>query len=558
MLTELRIKDFAIIDSLSLSLAEGFNVLSGETGAGKSIIVGALGLLLGERASSDQVRAGSDKAVVEGTFDASSARALQQSLRDQGISIEDDFITLRREILASGRGRAWINGFAVNNSVLSAAGRQLASIHGQHEAQSLLDADSQRDVLDEYAMARDHAAAVAELHARLSQIEKAVTAVAARRSNSGKRIDYLRHMVAELRAVKLVEGEEERLDEEASRLEHAVELTALATEGLESLNDDDRGVLDALKRIRRNLDSLARIDSGARKLSESLDSAEVVLAELSRDLNEYADRIEVDPERLMRVNERRSVLFQIARKHGGSIREALLALDAAEKELGLLESSSDDLAALEAERLTVLRARDAAAEQLTAKRTAGALKLEKKVSAMLPSLGMPGGRVRIVVSPLGETGSTGADAVNFLVQLNVGHDPRELAKTASGGELSRIMLAIKSILANLDKVPSLVFDEVDAGIGGEVALQVGDALRALAKHHQVLVITHLPQIAARAHRHLIVRKLERRGIATADVEIVEGGARVAEITRMLSGDSSSKTGREHALELLESASEQKR
>jgi DNA repair protein RecN (Recombination protein N) len=550
MLLELRVRDFAIIDDLSLSLAPGFNVLSGETGAGKSIIVGALGLLLGDRGRPDQVRTGSERAQVEATFDASGVPDVLTALREQGIDGDDGLVFMRREVQAGGRSRAWINGSAVNVAALASVGRQLASIHGQHEAQSLLDPASQREVLDRFAGATQSALAVARTYQRLVDLRHKLADARGRRDELARKADYLRHVVGELASAKLVAGEEARLDEEASRLEHAEQLTSLASSALNVIGGDDGSISEQLSRVRKAVDAIERIDPSAARLREVVEGAEVVISELARDLSAYSNGIDIDPHRLSRINERRSVIFRLARKYGGSVESALDLLASARQELTRLDDSEGDIAGLEAEASGLDGTLRKEAAALTQVRRAGASRLSREVSALLPPLGMPAARFEVRVSEAKAITASGADDVTFMAQLNVGHGARELARVASGGELSRTMLALKTVLADLDGIPFLVFDEVDAGIGGEVALHVGDALRALARHHQIIVITHLPQIAARAHRHLTVRKLERGGAATAVVEPVEGKDREEEITRMLSGDARSRTGRVHARELL--------
>jgi DNA repair protein RecN (Recombination protein N) len=551
MLTRLRIRDFAIIDDLSVELAPGFNVLSGETGAGKSIVVGALGLLLGDRGRSDTVRTGSERAIVEGIFTRPVSNDLAAILGAQGIDSGNDEIVLRREVQSEGRGRAWINGYSVSIASLAAVGRALTAIHGQHEAQTLLDSDSQREMLDVFGNTGPQAGIAEDLFELLRESEAELAHLGGTRARAGARANELRSVVAELEPADLRAGEEENLDAEASRLEHAVELQELAGESLSVLSDEDSGAVQRVARAQRTLDSIARLDTNAAPLQLSAENLRIVLAELQRDLESYASRIDVDPLRLAEVNERRSELFRLRRKYGGDVAELISTLHDARKEVAVLEGADHDEAAVAA-RVAELRASfREACEKLSQLRRAAAVAFEERVNRILPALGMEGATLHVDVSAVPEAGATGADRVTLLATLNIGHDRRELSRIASGGELSRVMLAIKSVLAELDGVPTLVFDEVDAGIGGQIALQVGNALRELASHHQILVITHLPQIAARAHRQFIVRKQERDGVARADITAADGADRVAEIARMLAGDPESRTGKKHALELLE-------
>lgn len=552
MLVRLRITNFAIIDSVVLPLGPGLNVLSGETGAGKSIIVGALGLLTGERASADVVRTGADKAVVEGEFDASACRAAREALDAHGLDAEG-LVVLRREVGANGRGRAWVNGTAVAAGMLATIGRLLVNIHGQHDAQALLDESSQREMLDRFAGATDIAHAVAQAHAELARTSDALRERITRRDDAARRADYLRHVADEVAAARLKEGEEEELASEAARLTHAEELRTLAAGLAEALTGDDAAAGPVLGRQQRALAAMTRLDPGAGRLQELLDAAYYAVDELAREVGAYADGISHDPERLADVERRRDVIHRIVRKHGGTVASALEAGRAARAELDALDTAAHDVAELER---AVAEAGDAlarSARALTAKRKAAAERLAREVEAALPALGMPDGRFTVSLVPLPAIGATGAEAVEYRVTLNLGHDARPLARVASGGELSRVMLALKTILADVDEVPTLVFDEVDAGIGGAVGTMVGDAMRAVAARHQVFAITHLAQIAARAEHHVVVTKAARGGVTSADVRVVAEGDRVSEVARMLGGEAESQASQAHARELIDAA-----
>jgi DNA repair protein RecN (Recombination protein N) len=549
MLSELRIRNFAIIEALSLRLERGFNVLTGETGAGKSIIVGALGLLLGDRASAEMIRTGADRATVEGTFEIDERPEILALLDQHGIDVEESVVVLRREVTA-GRARAWINGTPVNASVLAEVGRALVNIHGQHEAQTLLDSSSQRQILDAFAGAESDAAAVSRAHGELNAIVREIADLTKRRADAERRADYLRHVVREIGDAKLVEGEDVRLEDEARRLENADELRALAAALASALDGDDDAVLHRLGAISRQLASIQRIDPTLSRLQDMFDSAFFAIEALARDLSEYEASVDLDPARLEEVRRRRDLLFRITKKYGGSIAEAIRTGAEARAELELVDSGGLDLRELQSRERSARTALESAAKALTTKRNSGAEHLARAVDDVLPALGMPAGHLTVSLNRLAQIGEHGAEDVEFRVALNVGHDARALSRVASGGELSRVMLALKTILARLDRVPTLVFDEVDAGIGGRVGLQVGDTLRRVAGHHQVFAITHLPQIAARAHYHIVVSKGARGGVTTADVAIVADDERVVEVARMLGGDAESATSRAHATELL--------
>lgn len=553
MLTELRIRNFAIIDALALPLAPGFNVLTGETGAGKSIIVGALGLLLGERASADLIRTGADKATVEGVFDITGRAELASLLDERGIDVEEHTIILRREIAGTGRARAWINSTTTTAGVLAEVGRMVVNLHGQHEAQALLDEESQRRILDEFGDAGGSAAAVRTAFDALSAVAREMSSLASRRAEAERRADYLRHVAREIEDAKLQAGEETSLEEEARRLEHADELRTLSDGVAGTLDGDEGAVLETLGSVQRALASIVRIDPALSRLQELYDNGYYALEELARELVEYGRSVELDPQRLDQVQRRRDVVYKLTKKYGPALADVIEAGRRARAELDLVDTAELDMRQLEARQMELREELFAAARKLTELRCAAAERLARAVTEVLPELGMPDGQFSASLRPRSEIGSTGAEDVEFRVALNVGHDARPLARVASGGELSRVMLALKTILTRLDRVPTLVFDEVDAGIGGRVGLQVGDTMRRVASHHQVLAISHLPQIAARAHHHIVVTKGARGGVTTADTHVVQGEERVTEIARMLGGDPDSEVSRAHARELIESA-----
>jgi DNA repair protein RecN (Recombination protein N) len=531
-------------------------VLSGETGAGKSIIVGALGLLLGERASADLIRTGADKATVEGVFDITANPEVAELLDQRGIDADELLVVLKREVAAAGRARAWVNGTPVSAGLLAEIGRRLVNLHGQHEAQTLLDADSQRDILDAFAGATGLADQVSDAHAAWGAVRREIADLQRRRAEAERRADYLRHVVKEIDEARLADAEEDtRLEEEARRLEHAEELRSVAGGIVEALNgdEDEEAVLHRLGAAERQLAALQRIDPTLERLQELYDTAFYNLEALSRELEDYARVVELDPERLEEVRRRRDLLFRLTRKYGPTLADAIEAGRRARAELDLVDSAGFDLRQLEAREREARARVETLAAQLTQRRSDAAARLGAAVGENLPALGMPDGRFTTRLVPLPETTANGAEAVEFCVALNVGHEARLLARVASGGELSRVTLALKTILARLDRVPTLVFDEVDAGIGGRVGLQVGETLRGVAAYHQVFAITHLPQIAARAHHHILVSKGARGGVTTADVAVLDGDERVAEVARMLGGDPESDTSRAHARELLETA-----
>jgi DNA repair protein RecN (Recombination protein N) len=556
MLTELRVRDLATIADVTLHLGPGLNVLTGETGAGKSMLVDALALLLGERAASGNVRPGASKAIVEGAFDGIDAQA-RREIDALGLDLEDGRAIVRREVSAEGRSRAWVNGSPTTAAVLGQLGALLVDLHGQHETQSLLHADAQRDILDAFAHAEAERDAVAAAFGALASLRAEEASLAARRDEVRRRADYLRHVVGEIEQARLRVGEDEALQTEARRLSQAGALGELAQRMADALEGDQGNALGALGVADRALGALEKVDPTVAGWREMLDTAYTNLAELARLAAAYADEVEEDPERLAEVERRRDLIMKLTGKYGPTIETVLATRDESAAELDLLDTADVDLRALAARRIAAAAALRAAAAALTAKRADAADRLARGVNRLLPDLGIPGGKLLVAFASLSEPASHGQESVHFEVRLNVGLEAKPLARVASGGELSRLMLALKVVLARHDAIATLVFDEVDQGIGGEVGAQVGAALAEVAERHQVLVITHLPQIAARADRHLMVSKEPRGGIATSDVQPIHGEDRVGEIARML-GDAEGDAARRHAQALLRRERESRR
>ena len=551
MLTELRVRDLAVIADVTLPLQPGFNVLTGETGAGKSMLVDALALLLGERASSDVVRPGSEKTVVEGAFELSPSASvrLRPPLTDLGIETPDGLLVIKREVYPEGRSRAWVNGSPTTVGVLAQLGALLVDLHGRHETQSLLRGDAQRDILDAYGDAAVEAVAVRDASTRLRALERRESELHDRQDEVRRKADYLRHVVEEITRAAPKAGEDEALEVEAKRLTHADELGRLSRELEQTLETAGLG------RAGKLLGSLERLDGSVAKWRELLDAVFANVAELTTAVRDYAAEIEADPGRLTTVEQRRDLLYRLQQKYGPSPPDVLATRDTSAKELELLDTADLDLRSIAEERETAARDFQRACAALTGKRQTGARRLEEAVNELLPALGMPQGRFAVRIVPRTTHSAQGAEDIVFEIQLNIGLDARPLARVASGGELSRLMLVLKVILAAHDAVPTLVFDEVDQGIGGEVGARVGEALAAVAGRpgRQVLEITHLPQIAASADHQLVVAKGAKGGVATSDVQVVTGEPRTRELARML-GDPDMATAVRHAEELLRKSS----
>ena len=549
MLNELRVRNLAVIADVTIPLRAGLNVLTGETGAGKSMLIDALALLLGERASADLVRPGAPRAIVEAAFEFADESRLAEFAENAGVDLEDGRLVVRRDINAEGRNRAWANGSPATVAALASIGRHVVDLHGQHEAQSLLHPAAQREMLDAFGNAGRERQVVSEAFEQAGVLRSEEADLASRLDDIKKRADYLRHVAREIADAQPVPAEDEALAIEAARLANAEELIRQAEQFAELVDGEEVGALEALRQADRILAHLERIDGTVSKWREILESAEAGLGEIARDARQYAAGIELDPGRLEAVEQRRDVLFKLTQKYGPTIADVERTGSEAQRELETLDTADTELERL-AERREVADAELArVCRSLTARRVSTGKRLSRAVERLLPNLGLPDGRFQVLVSPSDRAGQTGADSITFLVQLNVGLDPRPLAQVASGGELSRIMLALKVVLAEHDHVPILVFDEIDQGIGAEVGHRVADALSEVARAHQVMVITHLPQIAARAAHHLAVSKRDRGGVATADVRALDEDERIGEIARMLGGGADPVL-RQHAEELL--------
>lgn len=550
MLVELRIRDYAVIHDLTLELDGGLSALSGETGAGKSIIVGALSLLLGERASSDVVREGAEAAVVEGRFDISSMPELTRRLEDQGITLEDGFLILKRQVAAEGRNRAWANGSPATASLIGDLGSALVDLHGQHEHQTLLRHREQRRILDAFAGATEIASAVADLHTELFHLKKERSEHDERRKELEEKAGFLREQLSEIEAARLQPGEDDTLADEVRRLEHSEELIREATRLHDRLYGGDASISDELSEFDKTLQQLGQIDPALDTHRQAVEGLYHSVVELGRELLAYTESSEHDPARLEEARQRQDTLFRMMRKYGPTLPEVFEAEARIRQELEELDGSDLSMGELDKRVWTLSAQLQEKADELTRLRDEAAATLSGDVERILPLLGMASGRFQVALNSHAEPGPGGNEDVEFRVSVNPGFEPRALTTIASGGEISRIMLALKGILAKVDRVPTLVFDEIDAGIGGVVAGKVGEELRRVAGEHQVFVVTHLPQIASRAHQQIFVEKAEEGGVAKTRVRELYGEDRILEIARMLGGDPESETSRQHAREML--------
>jgi len=555
MLTRLDVRDFAIVSALELELGTGMTVLTGETGAGKSILIEALGLALGDRADTGAVRAGADRAEVTATFDIRRVPAARAWLDEQGIADGDECL-LRRVVVRDGRSRAFVNGTAVPLQSLQVFGERLLDIHGQHAHQSLLHRATQRELLDAYGGHRELAAVVAGAWQDWQALEAEQTATAGAAADRAARLDLLSYQVSELASLALGDDELPQLDAEHRRLANAHRLLADTGRLLGLLHEDDAAIEVQVGRALNALEGLTVLDPAIAPARELLDGALIQLREAAAALRDYQAQLDPDPERLDELDRRLAAVHEMARKHRVRPEELPERLRVLEAGLAALRSQEVRSANLEAEVAGARRAFLDAAGRLSAARRDAAQRLAATVTGRMQTLGMARGvfQVDLQQARLDQAGAFGIDRIEFLVAANPGQPPAPLAKVASGGELSRISLAIQVATAGLGAVPTLVFDEVDVGIGGGVAEIVGRLLHDLGRERQILCITHLPQVAARADHHLVVRKRADRDRAETSIEPVDGAARVEEVARMAGGVAITRQALEHAAALIAGAS----
>ncbi len=539
MLRELSIRDFAIIHSLELELGPGLTVVTGETGAGKSILVDALALALGGRADAMAVRQGCDRSEVSATFDLGLRQDATRWLEEHDLTADaNEQCTLRRVVETGKPSRAYINGRPVPLQLLRELGQHLADIHGQHEHQSLLRRDVQRQILDDYAGLEADVARLSDCYARWKSLESRRDTLSREGSDRSQRLELLRHEVAELRALDLGIDEFSKLEEEHSRLANANELLQGAQTVSNALYDDDQGALGpALAQSISRLEGLSEHDARLGPVTTLLGEAAIRIDEAAGQLHQYLDSLELDPERLQWIDQRIAALHDLARKHKVRPEELPGTLAHLETELGDIENRDENLEAIERDLAAARTAYFEIARAISATRKKAGKRLAGEVRGQMPSLGMPGGEFEVSLASLDDSQATsaGLEQAEFMVSTNAGQAPRPLSKVASGGELSRISLALQVSTARISRIPTLIFDEVDVGIGGGVSEVVGLQLRALGAQRQVICITHLPQVAVQGHHHMQVSKRIQDGATVTRIASIPGKERVQEIARMLGG-----------------------
>ncbi|GAB3265427.1 DNA repair protein RecN [Chitinimonas naiadis] len=552
MLLSLHLRDFVIVDELELDFAAGFTVLTGETGAGKSILIDALSLLLGARAEAGVVRHGADKTDLSARFDVRGRDALLECLNEYALSGEEDNLLLRRIIDAGGRSRAFINGQSATLAQLREIGEFLVDIHGQHAHQSLMRPDAQRSLLDAYAGQTELARQVKQAFSAWKKAEEKLTLASKHEGEFAAERERLQWQIDELTTLKLAAGEWAELQTEHSRLSHAASLIEGGQQALEMLSDGELNVQSLLGTVQSRLADLAALDP---TLGESLDllvAANANLSEAVHALRHYADRVELDPARLGEVERRMDDIYRLARKYRiepEQLHERLAGWQDRLAELG----GGDGLATLEAAARKLEAEFRTLAERLSKARRSTATSLGKAVSKEMQTMAMAGSRFEIALLPLEVPAAFGLEQVEFQVAPHATAPARPLAKVASGGELSRISLALQVITSQVAAVPTLIFDEVDVGIGGRVAEIVGQLLKRLGKRHQVLCITHLPQVAANGDHQFQVSKTQTKQSVLSRIAYLDQSERIEEIARMLGGVDITDTTRRHAAEMLGAA-----
>jgi DNA repair protein RecN (Recombination protein N) len=549
MLTTLRIKNLALVDDLMLELQPGCNAITGETGAGKSIIIGALNLVLGERADRSLIRSGAESCSVEAVFDVKKLRApLKSFLEENGLEqCEENQLVLKRTFTGNGTNRQFVNGSPTTLNVLTTIGEWLVDMHGPHDHQSLLHPAKQLLILDAFGGLEKEREAFGELVSQHAAIEAEKSALVVDEKTYAQQLDLLRFQVQEISAARLQPDEEKSVEEKFMRASNAAKLLQLSQAALDLLSENENSLLVQAGAIGRTLQELQRVDSGAANLIELHSQAAGAWRELQSELSRYAEKVDVDPAQLQQLEERLNLIHSLKRKYGATLAEVIAFGNEAKQKLQSLESRDAELARINSE-LQKLDAEIAkAGQKLSAARKKVIPQLAKAVGKQLEDLGFRQSKFEVAISAA-EISSSGLDAIEFQFAPNPGEPAKPLRAIASSGEMARVMLALKTVLAAEDEIPVLIFDEVDANVGGETANAVGEKMKQIAAKRQVLCITHLPQVAAPADAHYVVTKQIRDGRTISEIELLGKKERVTELARMLGGQTDA--ARKHAEALL--------
>lgn len=567
MLKSLYIKDYALIDLIEINFSKGLNIITGETGAGKSILIDAMSLLLGERASSEVVRKGAEKSIVEGIFEVGKNNNIEKLCVENEIDFSDELI-VRREISLKGTNRCFLNDSPVSLSLIKEIGDLLVDLHGQHEHQSLLRVETHIDFLDQVADVEKLLAQYHDEYRRINLLHSELKSLKENESFLKEKKELYAFQINEIDNVNPQLDEDEKLEDELNILENSERLLITANEIYDSIYESENSVIDATGLIKNKLLEIIQIDKSLESTFTNLESAIVFLNEVASSIRSYKDKINLDPERLEEIRERIGSLTLLKKKYGGSLKAVIEHRDKIGKEFELAENYSERISQIE---LLIDKSRiklGEIAKQLSLQRNVAAKKIKKEIESTLKLLGIPDSRFEVKIKNQIEENSSshfilidgkkyqynekGFDFVEFFISTNIGEDIKPLVKVASGGEISRIMLALKSVLAKSDKLPILIFDEIDTGVSGRVAQKVGQVLHELASNHQIIAITHLPQIAGLADTHFAVEKSKINERVVSKIKLLNNDERVKEIAKLISGEVITETAIQSAKELMNS------
>lgn len=552
MLSHIYIRNFAIVDLLELDLTLGMSSLTGETGAGKSILLDALGLALGDRADSRVVRHGSERAEVSVSFEIEKLTTIQQWLASRELDMDDECL-IRRTLTKDGRSKGYINGQPQPLAALRELGEMLVDIHGQHAHQALLRRDQQRDTLDQFAGNQKLLSQLNKIYHQWSHLKKELDSLRQGKQERESKLELLRYQVTELEVLNPQADELQQLDQAHQRLAHASRLLESSQQALHQLHDSDEGALiSQLQRVTREISELQSVDSKLAPICELLEGANIQLDEAITELRHYQESVEVDPQQLQQVEQRLAELHDMARKHHCKPEQLAELQQDIIQQLHDIENADVKYGSIEEEIATVAQRYTTQASKLSNSRKKSSKKLEKSVTENLQRLSMTGSRFEIAMTPIneGEFSAHGIEKIDFLICTNPGQPAQPMNKIASGGELSRISLAIQVVTSQVHGIPTVIFDEVDVGIGGGTAEIVGQMLRSLGEHSQVLCVTHQPQVAAQGHQHLQIRKQAKKDSTTTSIIELKTEERVEELARMLGGVTITEQTRIHAGEML--------
>ena len=564
MLKTLHIKDYALLEQVDVQFGAGLNIITGETGAGKTILIDAMSLLLGERASTEVVRKGADKSVVEGIFEVTSNKKVQALLEQNEIEFLPELI-IRREISLKGSNRCFINDTPAQLSLVKELGDLLVDLHGQHEHQSLLKTETHIEYLDNAGETEDLLRTYKWIYKSLSKLQNELSELKEKEAVLKEKKGLFEFQIKEIDDVSPEENEEEKLNEELKVLENSEKLRQLTTELYQGLYDNENSVYDNLMNLKNAVNDLTRIDKSFNETNEEYEAALAIINEIAGYLRSYSGKIDFDPEKLESIRIRLGAISLLKKKFGGSVNSVLEHRKRIGEEYQIAENYSEKISDLKTRIKAIRENCGSTADKLSIERKKAVKKVEEDIAELLKQVGIPNSKFQIRISnaPAEDSeefiivngkkfkfNSSGYDDVQFFISTNLGEDLKPLAKIASGGEVSRIMLTLKSILARRDKLPLLIFDEIDTGVSGHIAQKVGQKLKELASHHQVIAITHLPQIAGLADQHFAVEKLETDKRVISRIRKLNREERIREVAKLMSGENITEASIKGAKELM--------